>query len=100
MRNCHSVTASVSAKTYTAETDKTTILRDISVRVTAVTAKELAYCSQFIFYSNYFFSKNNRDFSRDNKTKELRLPIYGLFLCLVYASLAVTVAVTKRGAQK
>lgn len=100
MRNCHGVTASVTAKTYTAETDKTTILWAISVRVTAVTAKALAYCFRFIFHSNYFFSKNNRDFSRDNKTKELRLPIYGLLLCLVYASLAVTSAVTKRGVQK
>lgn len=100
MRNCQSVTASVSAKTYLAETDKTTILWAISVCVTAVTAKALTYCFQFIFYSNYFFSKNNRDFSRDNKTKELRLPTYGLLLCLVYTSLAVTSAVTKRGVQK
>ena len=100
MRNRQCVSATVKAKPSLGLTKKITILWAISARVTAVTAEKFTYRFQNIFCSNYFFSKNNRDFSRDNKTKYLRLPIYGLLLCLVYASLAVTSAVTKRGVEK
>lgn len=100
MNRCQCVTANVKAITLFALTHKTTILRAISVRVTAVTAEMFTYRFQFIFHSNYFFSKNNRDFSLDNVTKYFKAPFYGVLDCLVKTKTALTSAVTKRGAQK
>ena len=100
MRNCQCVSATVKAKPSLGLTNKTTILWAIFARVTAVTAKVISYCFQIIFCSNYFFSKNNRDFSLDNVTKYFKAPFYGVLDCLIQTKTALTLAVTKRGAQK
>ena len=55
MRKCHTVTATVTAKPYSAVTHKTAILRGISMLVTAVTANVFTYCSMFIFCLIIFF---------------------------------------------
>lgn len=100
MRNCHGVTANVKANSSLALTKKTTSLWEFSVRVTAVTAKVLTYCFQFIFLSNYFFSKNNRDFSLDNKTKPFKAPFYGAFDLSSLNKISLDTSRDKTGANK
>ena len=100
MRNCHGVKAIVKAKLLLALTKKTTSLWEFSVRVTAGKAKVVAYYSQFIFLFNYFFSKNNRDFSLDNKTKPFKAPFYGAFDLSSLNKISLDTSRDKTGANK